>query len=34
MANNALGLIFTNLHEENVPELVRLRTMASIPYGG
>lgn len=34
MANNALGLIFTNLHEENVPELVRFRTMASIPYGG
>ena len=34
MANNALGLIFTNLHEENVPELVRFRTMASIPFGG
>ena len=31
---SAVGVIFTNIHEENVPELVRKRTMASIPYGG
>ena len=34
MAKTALGVIFTNLHEENVPELVRRRTIASIPFGG
>ena len=34
MAKTALGVIFANLHEENVPELVRRRTMASIPFGG
>lgn len=34
MAKSAIGVIFSNLHEENVPELVRRRTMASIPYGG
>jgi len=34
MAKTALGIIFANLHEENVPELVRRRTMASIPFGG
>lgn len=34
MATSAVGIIFTNLHEENVPELVRKRTMGSIPYGG
>ena len=34
MANSAIGVIFSNLHEENVPELVRRRTMASIPFGG
>lgn len=34
MAASAIGVIFSNLHEENVPELVRRRTMASIPYGG
>ncbi len=26
------GIIFTNLHDKNVPELTRLRTMASVPY--
>lgn len=25
---------FSNLHEENVPELVRRRTIASVPFGG
>ncbi len=34
MAISAIGVIFSNMHEENVPELVRRRTMASIPYGG
>ncbi len=34
MAISAVGVIFANLHEENVPELVRRRTMASIPFGG
>ena len=34
MAKTAIGVIFTNLHEETVPELVRRRTMASIPFGG
>jgi len=34
MAASAIGIIFSNNHEENVPELVRKRTMASIPFGG
>ena len=34
MSASAVGVIFSNLHEENVPELVRRRTMASIPFGG
>lgn len=34
MAISAIGIVFSNLHEENVPELVRKRTMASIPFGG
>lgn len=34
MAALAVGIIFTNLHEEKVPELARRRTMASIPFGG
>ena len=34
MAASAIGIIFANLHEEQVPELVRRRTMASILYGG
>ena len=34
MAASAIGVVFSNLHEETVPELVRRRTMASIPFGG
>ena len=34
MAASAVGVIFSNMHEENVPELVRKRTIASIPFGG
>ncbi len=30
----ALGIIFSNMHGENVPELVARRTMASIPFAG
>ena len=31
---SAVGVIFSNIHDENVPELSRQRTMGSIPYGG
>ena len=34
MAATAVGVIFSHIHEESVPELVHRRTMASIPYGG
>ncbi len=34
MAHSAVGVIFSNIHDENVPELSRHRTMASIPFGG
>ena len=34
MANSAVGVIFSNIHDENIPELSRFRTMASIPFGG
>ena len=27
------GIIFSNIHDNNLPELTRLRTMASVPYG-
>ena len=26
------GIIFSNLHDANIPELTRMRTMASIPF--
>ena len=29
----AVGLIFTNMHDNSMPELTRLRTTASIPFG-
>jgi len=28
------GLIFSNIHDRNVPELTQKRTMASVPFGG
>ncbi len=34
MANSAVGVIFSNIHDESLPELSRYRTMASIPFGG
>ena len=30
----AAGLIFSNIHDECLPELTRHRTMASVPFGG
>ncbi len=27
------GLIFSNIHDQSIPEMTRVRTMASIPYG-
>ena len=30
---NVLGLIFANMHEENLPELTKSRAMASVPFG-
>ena len=30
----AVGLIFTNMHDNSIPELTRMRTTASIPFGG
>ncbi len=34
MIMSAVGVIFSNIHDENIPELSRQRTMGSIPYGG
>lgn len=31
---SAVGVIFSNIHDENIPELTRQRTMGSLPYGG
>ncbi len=30
----AMGIIFPNLHDENVPEIVSRRTMGSLPFAG
>ncbi len=30
----AAGLIFSNIHDKNIPEMTRRRTMASVPFGG
>lgn len=30
----AVGIIFSNIHDDNLPELVRVRTLGSIPFGG
>ena len=27
------GIIFSNIHDSNIPELTRYRTLASIPFG-
>lgn len=31
---SAVGVVFSNIHDENVPELSRQRTMGSLPFGG
>ncbi|MDR2753206.1 MAG: glucose-1-phosphate adenylyltransferase subunit GlgD [Oscillospiraceae bacterium] len=31
--NNVLGILFSNSNDETLPELTRLRTMGSVPYG-
>ena len=30
---SAAGIIFSNIHDTNIPELTRNRTMASVPFG-
>ena len=30
----AVGIIFSNIHDNNVPELAGIRTLGSIPFGG
>lgn len=30
---NAAGLVFSNIHDQSIPELTRTRTIASIPFG-
>ncbi len=30
----AVGLIFSNIHDNNIPELTRMRTLGSVPFGG
>jgi glucose-1-phosphate adenylyltransferase len=30
----AVGLIFSNIHDNSIPELTRMRTIGSVPYGG
>ena len=34
MARSAVGVIFTNIQDKNIPELSSRRTMASIPFAG
>ena len=30
---SAVGLVFSNIHDQNIPELTSKRTMASVPFG-
>ncbi len=30
---SAVGLVFTNIHDQNIPDLTKMRTMASVPFG-
>ena len=34
MSYSTVGVIFSNIHDEEIPELSKHRTMASIPFGG
>ena len=31
--SSATGIIFSNIHDTNIPELTKLRTIASVPFG-
>lgn len=31
---NAMGILFANMHDQNIPELIARRTMASVPFAG
>ena len=31
---STVGVIFSSINEENVPELTKVRSIGSIPYGG
>ena len=33
-ANNMLGVLFSNVHDENIRELTEKRAMGSVPFGG
>ncbi|MCL2018542.1 MAG: glucose-1-phosphate adenylyltransferase subunit GlgD [Oscillospiraceae bacterium] len=33
MSTNMIGLIFANLHDSTIPDLTKMRTMGSVPYG-
>ncbi len=30
---NAVGIIFSNIHDQSIPDMTRKRTMASVPFG-
>lgn len=32
--DKVLGIIFPNMHDEAIPQLTQIRTMASVPFGG
>ncbi len=32
--SRAMGIIFPNMHDDNIPELIAKRTMASVPFAG
>ena len=32
--NKAVGIVFSNIHDQDVPELTSNRTLASVPFGG
>ena len=32
--NSVIGVLFSNVHDEKLPELTQNRTMASVPFGG
>ena len=31
---STVGVIFSSINEENVPELTKVRSMGSLPFGG